>query len=190
MGARDTLLFWLRYLRSPLTVGGTPSSAKLARAMVDALALQGGETIVEIGPGTGPFTRELIRRGVPQANLVLVEFDSGFARHLAREFPGAAVLNEDARHLPQILERLGQGPVRHMISGLPFRSLPPETRSAITAAIGQCLKPGGVCAQFSYFNIEPFPAEEALTAGLTPDPPIPVRGNLPKAYVWRYVRRA
>jgi phosphatidylethanolamine/phosphatidyl-N-methylethanolamine N-methyltransferase len=157
---------------------------------VDALDVGGDGPVVEIGPGTGPFTRELVARGVAPERLILVEFDPKFAQHLAREFPGARVLNEDARDLPAILSRFRAGPVRQMLSGLPFRSLPPEARAAITAAIGQSLAPGGVCAQFSYFNIPPFPEAGAKAAGLAADPPIPVRGNIPKAYVWRYRRQA
>ena len=37
---------------------------------------------MELGPGTGVFTRELLARGVAPANLILVEFNKEFVKFL------------------------------------------------------------------------------------------------------------
>src|SRR4051812_19294517 len=98
------LLFWRRYLERPLGIGAiAPSSRALARAMVEALAPAPGDTVVELGAGTGVFTRALLERGVAREKLVLVEFDEHFAKHLKQAFPGVEVIQGDARELPRLL---------------------------------------------------------------------------------------
>jgi phospholipid N-methyltransferase len=188
---RKPLLFLRQYLRNPLKVGAVaPSSKHLARAMVEALAPQPGELVVELGPGTGAFTRALLEGGVRPENLLLVEFDRGFAAHLRSTYPGVTVVNDNARDLVRILNGRGHCGVRRIISGLPFRSLPKPEGAAIARAIGQVLEPGGVLAQFSYFNIPPLPPEESAAAGLDGRRGAIVLRNIPPAFVWRYSKRA
>ncbi|MFH1208181.1 MAG: 16S rRNA (adenine(1518)-N(6)/adenine(1519)-N(6))-dimethyltransferase RsmA [Candidatus Omnitrophota bacterium] len=52
------------------------------RKIVDALDLQPGEHVFEIGPGLGAVTREVLRRGFP---LLAVETDKKFVEILTRE---------------------------------------------------------------------------------------------------------
>src|SRR3954452_19044996 len=121
----SSFLFWRRYLRRPLGIGAVaPSGRSLARAMVVALAPAPGETVVELGPGTGVFTRALLEAGVDRERLLLIEFDSEFARHLRTILPGVEVIEADARKLPDILHRLGLSGTPKLLSGLPLRSMP------------------------------------------------------------------
>lgn len=55
--------------------------------IIDALAPQAGETIVEIGPGTGALTSVLVESG---ARVIAVEFDSKLAPLLNERFAGLA----------------------------------------------------------------------------------------------------
>ena len=52
------------------------------RKIVDALELQPGEPVFEIGPGLGAVTGEVLRRGTP---LLAVETDKKFVEILTRE---------------------------------------------------------------------------------------------------------
>jgi 16S rRNA (adenine1518-N6/adenine1519-N6)-dimethyltransferase len=49
-------------------------------AIVDAADVQGGDTVLEIGPGLGTLTRRLLARG---AQVMAVEFDEALARGLS-----------------------------------------------------------------------------------------------------------
>ena len=70
---RSKLFFLKQYLRNPFGTGGVaPSGRQLAKLMVAKLAPQPSEIIVELGPGTGSFTRERLAQGVEPANLILV----------------------------------------------------------------------------------------------------------------------
>ena len=86
--------------------------------MAQAVGPVGDGLVVELGPGTGPVTRALIERGVPPAQLILVEYEAAFCRMLAQRFPGVRVLQGDAyalrRTLPQsLISEGGETELRH-----------------------------------------------------------------------------
>ena len=187
---RPSRLFFLKqYLRKPFGIGAVaPSSHKLARLMVENIDLQPSDVVVELGPGTGVFTRELLAQGVSPANLILVETNLQFVMFLKKEFPGVRVVAGDARELPRILKSLGQGQVEKIVSGIPLRSIKPLDRTLIAKAISAGLKSGGVLVQFSYFNASPLPKAVAGEAGLVGRRVGVALGNVPPAFVWRYTK--
>jgi phosphatidylethanolamine/phosphatidyl-N-methylethanolamine N-methyltransferase len=188
---RNNLLFWRRYLHRPLGVGAVaPSGPNLARAMIETLAPGDKDTIVEIGPGTGPFTRALIAAGIEPSRLILVEFDAEFVRHLRQRFPGVNVLQGDASQLPQLLKEQGHGTVPRILSGLPLRSMPSGARSAITRAMATSLAAQGSLVQFSYFVAPPLAEAEVKACGLTGRRARAVMANIPPAFVWHYRKSA
>ena len=67
---------------------------EILAAIADDADLQPGDTVLEIGPGLGTLTSELLRRS---SKVVAVEFDSDLARNLPGQFPGTSleVVNED-----------------------------------------------------------------------------------------------
>lgn len=185
------LLFWRRYLHRPLGVGAVaPSGASLAKAMVQTLAPGAGDVIVEIGPGTGPFTRALLASGVAPAKLILVEFDPEFVRHLRHRFPGVTVLQGDAQELPRLLKEQGHGKVPRILSGLPLRSMPEAVRTGISRAMATSLSDDGMLVQFSYFLAPPLTEAEVAACGLKARRARMVMANVPPAFVWRYSRNA
>ena len=95
---RSKLFFLKQYLRNPFGTGGVaPSGRQLAKLMVAKLAPQPSEIIVELGPGTGSFTRELLAQGVEPANLILVEFNKAFVKFLKKEFPNLRIVEGAAK---------------------------------------------------------------------------------------------
>ena len=62
--------------------------------IADAAQITNEDTVLEIGPGLGTLTSELLKRA---KNVVAVEFDSELARKLPAQFPGKSlqVTNED-----------------------------------------------------------------------------------------------
>ena len=75
---------------------------KLTCAFDERLAFRA--PIVELGPGTGPITEALIKRGIDPSRLVLVEFDGAFCRLLRKRFPGIRVVQGDAYALSAALD--------------------------------------------------------------------------------------
>lgn len=66
----------------------------IARAIVELVAPTGSDLVVEIGPGDGALTAELARRA---GRLIALEVDPELAARLRPRFPGAEILEEDAR---------------------------------------------------------------------------------------------
>lgn len=60
----------------------------ILRQIANAAELDKHDTILEIGPGLGTLTSELLRRA---GSVVAVEFDSELARKLPGQFPGTAL---------------------------------------------------------------------------------------------------
>jgi phosphatidylethanolamine/phosphatidyl-N-methylethanolamine N-methyltransferase len=188
---RSKLFFLKQYLRNPFGTGGVaPSGRQLAKLMVARIAPQPSEVIVELGPGTGAFTRELLAQGVEPANLILVEFNKEFVKFLKREFPNLRIVQGAAQDLPQLLKTMGQTSVKKIISGIPLRSMKPMECRQIAMAVSAVLEPGGMFVQFSYFKASPVPKAVAVEAGLAGQCVGGVLNNVPPAYVWQYTRSA
>jgi phospholipid N-methyltransferase len=139
----------MAWAAAPLRVASvTPSSPSLAALMTREINADTGQ-VLELGPGTGPFTRALLARGVKEENLTLIEAGSDFASMLRHRFPDARVFEMDAvglRHLA-----LFEGPVLGAaISGLPFLSIPPRKTQSILEGVFANLRPGGALYQFTY----------------------------------------
>lgn len=149
MPASDTLSFLMAWAAAPLRVASvTPSSPSLAALMTREINADAGQ-VLELGPGTGPFTRALLARGVKEEDLTLIEAGSDFASLLRHRFPAARVFEMDAvglRHLA-LFERPVLGAA---ISGLPFLSIPPRKTQSILEGVFANLRPGGALYQFTY----------------------------------------
>jgi 16S rRNA (adenine1518-N6/adenine1519-N6)-dimethyltransferase len=66
----------------------------VAQALVDAAGIEENDTVLEIGPGTGALTRELVARG---ARVVAIEKDSALASRLSSQFPDIHLIDGDIR---------------------------------------------------------------------------------------------
>ncbi|ARM86841.1 ribosomal RNA methyltransferase protein [Rhizobium sp. CIAT894] len=184
----DFLHFFRSWISNPLRVAAiAPSGDSLARIMTSEIAALDGP-IIELGPGTGVFTRALLARGVSEADLTLIEYGPEFITALQGRFPSARVLQMDAAQLAEAGIFEGE-PVGAVVSGLPLLSMSPAKIAAIVAGAFAYMRPGGAVYQFTYGPRCPVPRPildrlglEAVRIGGT------VR-NLPPASVYRISRR-
>lgn len=152
----DVGKFFRSWLADPKRVASVvPSSAALARAMTREITAQTGP-ILELGPGTGVFTRALLDRGVAESALTLIEYDPAFAAMLRTRFPEARVLRMDAAHLSR-RALFADAPAGAVISGLPFLSMPPRKVMGVLNGAFSCLRPDGAFYQFTYGPSCPVP---------------------------------
>lgn len=183
------MFFMKHFFTTPRGVGSLiPSGRILAKAMVASLDFHADDIVLELGPGTGVFTRELLAKGVRPENLILIEFNGEFAKFLQREFPTLRVVEGDAAELPLLLQTLGINKVKRIISGIPMRNLNAEQCGAITAAIAASLDVGGVIVQFTYIWRPPLAKVAAHLGGLIGRRTAMALRNVPPAFVWRYVK--
>lgn len=188
----DHWLFLTHFRKSPRTVGAiAPSSRRLARAMLDGLSLQPGVRVVELGPGTGAVTGEIARRLPDEAVCLAIDVDPVFSSRVGARWPRIASVCDRAERLVEIARARDLLPVDHIVSGLPFASLPASSARAIVEAIVSSLRIDGTFTTFQYLHAYGFPSAVAVRRTLTREmDSSPARtlvlGNLPPALVLRW----
>ncbi len=107
----------------------------LIRKLADAARLEAGETVLEVGPGTGTLTEELLERG---CRVVACELDDGLAGLLRERVPALlgsqeahrftlihADCLEDKRTISaEVLRAVGDGPFK-LVANLPYGAATP-----------------------------------------------------------------
>ncbi|MBR0715955.1 class I SAM-dependent methyltransferase [Bradyrhizobium liaoningense] len=183
----DFFQFFRSYVSNPWQVSAVaPSGQSLARLMTQEI-VPGTGPVIELGPGTGIFTKALIRRGVPERDLLLVEYGSDFVRLLQQRFPRARLLWMDARQLSQ--HEPFMAPASAVVSGLPLLSMSPRKVIAILAGAFRHMQEGGTLYQFTYGPRCPVPRPILDRLGLKASLVGRTALNIPPASVYRIRRR-
>lgn len=89
----------------------------IARAMVDLVAPAARDLVVEIGPGEGALTAELLRQPAPVRAL---EIDRVLAARLRERFPDVELLQADARDWDYASLRAPEGGRVLVVGNLPY----------------------------------------------------------------------
>lgn len=180
----DTSRFLRAWREAPLRTGAfAPSSRALARAMAEEL-LAGRKPgrVIEVGPGTGPFTRALLDIGYDEANLLLIEFNEGFVALLRERFPRATIVQGSAFDIAEIAAAQGWSDVDGVVSGLPLYVYPVPERQKLMREAVRLSNAGGGMVQFTYFFKSPVPHVDGIRRRYRRFVPL----NLWPASVWRY----
>ncbi|MBN8726224.1 MAG: methyltransferase domain-containing protein [Xanthomonadales bacterium] len=184
--------FFRQWLKNPRAMASlSPSGRQLAREMVAQIP-QRARRVVELGAGTGVFTRALLDHGIAPRDLLVVELNAEFHRLLERRFPGVGVVHGDARDLCGIAARTGfahPGEVDAVVSGLGFLAMPRSVQQAILEAVFSVLGPGRPLIQFTYAPRNPLPQGLLDRLGLDVRRAGFAWRNMPPAMVYVYARR-
>lgn len=179
----DTVTFFRNLRRRPRNTGAIlPSGPILGKAIAGQIDTSLEGPILEMGPGTGVFTKALLERGIAPERLILVEFNADFVRHLRKRFPGVTVIHGSAFDLSEILAERGISKVAGIVSGLPLLNFPEELGLSFIRQCMDALTEGGVLAQFTYHQRAPIAAPEGVHVSLAKR----VWLNMPPATVWIY----
>lgn len=184
-------LFLKRFIANPGLVGAfCPSSPALCREITSHINIESAEAVVELGPGTGVITDEILARLNPQAKFVAIELDNKMYKNLRRNRPNLTVVNDSAEHLPQIMQKQDIRHLNAVISGLPWAAFPEKMQRGILDAIVSSLTGGGYFATFAYVQGLVLPAAQRFKKMLGDsfrevEVSRVVWNNLPPAIVYR-----
>lgn len=146
----DWWLMFRKFVKHGTTIASfAPSSRFLARMICHGIDFSKAECIVELGAGTGPVTKELLRHAGPKTKVVVVELDHDFCNRLRTRFPDADIVEGDACKLKELLQARGIEKVDHIISGLPLPSFPDQLRDDILASVAESLGEHGTFRQLT-----------------------------------------
>jgi phosphatidylethanolamine/phosphatidyl-N-methylethanolamine N-methyltransferase len=184
----SALSFFLAWLANPRRIGAiAPSSAALAGAITADLTAASAP-VIELGPGTGVFTRSIIARGIPEHRLALIEYDAAFIDKLQRDFPRAHVHRMDATRLRH-LELFDGERAGAVVSGIPLLLMPAKKVIALLQGAFERLRPDGAFYQFTYGPDAPIRSPILDRLGLTATRIGGTLANVPPAAVYRLRRR-
>lgn len=162
-----SLGFVREFLRSPGSVGAIwPSSPALARMMVQESGVGAAARVLELGPGSGAFTGEILKALGPGARFVSIEKSPELARTVAAKFPQARVIEGCATRLRSHLEEENFGKPDAILSGLPWAAFGEGLQAAILDEILGALAEGAVFSTFAYFGPHWFKAGRAFRSRL------------------------
>lgn len=183
--------FFRQWLKNPLGIAAlSPSGRQLTRQMISELPHE-ARRVVELGGGTGVFTRAVLGHGVAADDLLVLELNEALFQHLRTRFPDVHVVCGDARELKSIAARdgfLDKGLADAVISGLGLLSMTRKTQAEILDAAFSVLKPEGRYIQFTYGPKSPVSRELLAELGLSVRRGGFAWWNVPPASVYVYTR--
>jgi len=112
------------------------------------------KNIVELGPGSGVFTKEILKRASPDTRLFCFEVNNEFCSHLRKNISDKRmkIINAGAEDIMANLSRYNLGEVDCIVSGLPFRNFPVQMKEEILEGVKGSLKEDGRFILFQYTN--------------------------------------
>lgn len=146
--------FIKQFFKEKKMVGAvSPSSKFLMRKMLSNINFKTARVIIEFGPGTGVFTREIAQRMNPECKLIIFELHDAFFMKLSEEFkenPSVLLRNESAENIADALNEYTLNGVDVIISSLPLANFPKELIHSILSNSVANLTKDGKFIQFQY----------------------------------------
>ena len=120
--------------------------------MADSIDWYQVRNAVEVGPGSGAFTGELLRRIADRNRLMLVEINPSFVDLLRVAHPELEIIQGSVDNLRSILEERSAVCVDAIISGLPWTIFESNQQERMITSIRSSLCPKGQFSTFIYLQ--------------------------------------
>lgn len=136
--------FIKQFLKNPVeTAAIVASSKRLSQLIVDSAELNQKRCVVELGPGTGAFTKEILKEVSPEALFFCLEINHEFVTDTRRNCPDAIVYHASATDIKKYLNVHGRNTCDCIISGLPWALFGKELQEELLENIYDSLERGG-----------------------------------------------
>lgn len=164
----------------------SPSSRYLAHKMLKNIDFKKAKVLVELGPGTGVFTKKILAAMNPDAKLLVFELNDNFYNNLKEEISDErmTLIHDSAEFIQKYLKESELLYTDYVISSLPLANFPNKVKSNILNASYDSLKNQGKYIQFQYsLNARKFLEErfESVHIAFTPL-------NFPPAFVYTCIK--
>ena len=129
-----------------------PSSRFLVKKMLNKIDFDTADILIELGPGTGVFTKEILKRAKPNTKIFVFELNEDFYNSLKRQFTDERliIVNESAESMQKVLKEYNCNEADAIISSLPLTVIPMPIKGRIIHAAHDILKTNGIYVQYQY----------------------------------------
>lgn len=126
-----------------------PSSRMLARRIARNIK---SPVVLELGPGTGVFTKEILKKLPKDGRLISIESNKVFVKFLKNKINDDRLLlyEGDALNLKKYLKQNGISKIDCIVSGLPIGNFRKEVKDKLMREIEDSLADDGTYIQFEY----------------------------------------
>lgn len=168
----------------PRTIGSvTPSSIYTARSMASSANPASPLPVLELGPGTGAVTREILQLGIAPHQLWSIEYSAEFFNYMKSRWPEIKLVHGDAFDLDATLSDQGITRFDCAISGLPLLNFPMQQRIDFLNGLLKRLPAGRPVIQLCYGLSSPVDVTGTPIVARRRDF---VLRNIPPAHIWSY----
>jgi len=150
---KNKRFFIQQFWREKKMVGSiSPSSPFLTEKMLENVDFNEAKVIIEIGPGTGVFTRRILKKLNPDTRLLVFELNQDFYTTLKDEIidERCIFINDSAEFLHKYLQLNNLEKVDYIISSLPLSNIPIRIVLKILHTSKNVLTSNGKFIQFQY----------------------------------------
>jgi phospholipid N-methyltransferase len=146
----DKINFFYSFIQSPKRIGSViPSSSYLAKEMFRTIDFSEVRTIVELGAGTGVFTKYIAEKLSPTAEGFIFEQNKMMRHKLMDTFTNLKFYS-NALEMREVVQSYTKEGIDVVISSLPFANFSQEIREQIAYDVYHVLKPNGKLVAFQY----------------------------------------
>lgn len=183
------MLFLSQTFQSPRCTGAiAPSSKKLAALVVEKAQLKEAKSVVELGPGTGVFSKEIISRISKNTVYFAIEINDNFVEDLAKKFPELKVCHNSAENIKKCLQENKLSCCDRVVSGLPWTAFETGFQKKLVEKIHDVLEDGGIFVTFCYYPLNYLPGGKSFKTMLNEYFPQVIESeivcNIPPAFVY------
>lgn len=141
------------FIKSPHATGSIwPSSRFLSEAMTSSIGIEKADSIVELGPGTGVITGQIVWKMKRNAKFFVVELNKNLCDIVKDKYPSVKIYNDDAAKLQDLKAEEDIEHIDIVISSLPWAAFSENLQKSILDAIHASLKDGGTFTTFAYIQ--------------------------------------
>jgi phosphatidylethanolamine/phosphatidyl-N-methylethanolamine N-methyltransferase len=153
---KTIISFMYQFFKGAQTVGSFfPSTPILASKIVKHIDFSSAKLIIEVGPGTGVFTRKILKKLSKDAVFIAFELNEKFYQKLKNEIndPRFVLINGSAEDLETYLVQNDYLAVDYLISSIPLSNFKGKKIVTLLHSFRDLIGEKGTFIQFQYsFN--------------------------------------
>jgi len=140
-------------LKSPASIGAiAPSSKYVANSVMSLANLEDAKTVVELGPGTGVFTEQIVSRLDSDTTFFALELNKVFVNATKDRCPQAEVYHDTAQSIRHYLNKHDVDQCDCIVSSLPWTIFDPIEQNVLLEILSSVLAPGGSFVSIVYLG--------------------------------------